>query len=77
MKWPFQPKEAATDARVYRNPKTGLLTLRLQGDIGLPLRWEQPILNLNVRLEAAMTDDVAAQLRDQLNMLLPPPDSGQ
>lgn len=72
MKWPFRPKRPECDARIFRDPKSGKLTLRLYGDMGLPFSWEQPILVLDLKLEAPMTDDVAEQLREQLNALLPP-----
>lgn len=71
MKWPFRHKRPTTDVRVFRNPKTGTVTLRLQGDLGIPLRWEQPIITLELRLDTAMSDDIAVQLRDQLLALLP------
>ena len=72
MRWPFRAKRPECDVRVFRAPKTGKLTLRLRGDVGVPSAWEQPILTLEVRLDAAMSDEIAEQLRDQLLMLLPP-----
>ena len=71
MQWPFKTRHAACDARVFQNPKTGKLTLLLQGDVGLPPGWEEPIVSLNVRLEALLSDEAAVQLRDQLIALLP------
>jgi hypothetical protein len=71
MKWPFAHKRPECDVRIFRDPKSGMLTLRLHGDVGVPFRWEEPILTLDLKLEAPMTDEVAAQLRDQLLMLLP------
>ena len=73
MRWPFRPKHPECDIRIFRDPKSGKLTLRLYGDVGVPLKWEQPILVMELKLEAPMTDEVAAQLRDQLIMLLPLP----
>jgi hypothetical protein len=72
MRWPFRAKQPECDVRVFRAPKTGKLTLRLQGDVGFPFGWEQPILTLEIRLDAAMSDEIAEQVRDQLLMLLPP-----
>jgi hypothetical protein len=74
MKWPFRPKCPECDVRIFRDPKSGKLTLRLYGDVGVPFKWEEPILLLEVKLDAPMSDDVAAQVRDQLIALLPPPD---
>lgn len=73
MKWPFRQKRPECDVRIYRNPKTGKLTLRLCGDVGVPFKWEEPILTLELKLEAPMSDEVGEQLRDQLLALLPPP----
>lgn len=73
MKWPFRHKRPECDIRAFRNPKTGKLTLRLHGDIGVPLSWEEPILTLDVTLDAPISEHVAAFLRDQLLALVPPP----
>jgi hypothetical protein len=74
MKWPFRHKRPECDVRIFRDPKTCKLTIRLHGDVGIPLTWEEPILTFDLSLDAPMTDEVATQLRDQLIALLPPSD---
>ncbi len=71
MKWPFSRKRDETDLRVFRDPKTGELTLRMDGSVGWPSAWEQPIVQLQVRLTTPLTESVARQIRDQLNSLVP------
>jgi hypothetical protein len=71
MKWPFRAKRPHADVRVFRHPKTGELTLRLDGKVGLPTSWEEPVLVVDVRLEAPLSNDAATGLRDELNHLLP------
>lgn len=70
MHWPFRPKRPECDVRAFRDPKSGKLTLRLLGDIGIPPRWEQPILTLEVKLDAPMDEAVAVELKNQLVFLL-------
>ena len=70
MRWPFRAKRPDCDIRAFRDPKSGKLTLRLQGDIGFPLHWEQPILTLDVKLDAPVDETVAIRLRNQLTFLL-------
>jgi len=41
--------------------------------MGLPMSWEEPVLVVNVRLEAPLSNDAATALRDELNHLLPTP----
>jgi hypothetical protein len=71
VKWPFKRKREATDLRVFRDPKSGELTLRMDGSVGWPSAWEEPIVQLQVRLTTPMTESVARQIRDQLNAFLP------
>jgi len=71
VKWPFRRKRDETDLRVFRDPKSGELTLRMDGSVGWPPAWEQPIVQLQVRLTTPMTESVARQIRDQLDALLP------
>jgi hypothetical protein len=66
MRWPFRPKRPYCDVRAFRDTKSGTLTLRLQGDVGVPSGWEQPILTVGVQLNAALDENSARQLRDQL-----------
>lgn len=70
MLWPFRPKRPDCDVRAFRDPNSGRLTLRLHGDIGFPLSWEQPILTLDVKLDAPIEEAVAIQLKNQLIFLL-------
>jgi hypothetical protein len=72
MRWPFRRKRAETDLRVYRDPKSGELMLRLQGSIGWPQDVDRgPILQLAVTLTSRLTETAARQLRDQLDAFLP------
>jgi hypothetical protein len=72
MKWPFRSKRDETDIRIFRDPKTGELTLRLQGDIGWPTGPDkEPVVTLNVSLRMQIADTAARQLRNQINALLP------
>jgi hypothetical protein len=70
MKWPFRRKREETDLRIFRHPKTDELTLHMAGSIGWPSAWEQPILQIGVTLTTPLTESVARQLRDQLNVLV-------
>jgi hypothetical protein len=63
MLWPFRPKRPDCDVRAFRDPNSGRLTLRLQGDVGLPLKWEQPILTLEVKLDALSTRQLLSNSR--------------
>jgi hypothetical protein len=71
MKWPFRRKRDETDLRVFRDPKSGELTLRMDGSVGWPSAWEQPIIQMQVKLTTPLTDTVARQVRDQLIALVP------
>ena len=70
MKWPFRRKREATDLRIFRHPKSGELTLRLEGSVGWPSTWGQPIVQIGVTLTTPLTEPSALQLRDQLNALV-------
>jgi hypothetical protein len=70
VKWPFNRKREETDLRVFRDPKSGELTLRMDGSVGWPSEWEQPIVQFHVRLTTPMTESAARQIRDQLNTLV-------
>jgi hypothetical protein len=72
MRWPFRTKREETDLRIFRDPKSGEMMLRLQGDVGWPTTWERDaIIQLNVNLSTRITESAARQLRDQINALLP------
>jgi hypothetical protein len=71
MKWPFRRERDETDLRVFRDLKSGELTLRMDGSAGWPTSWEQPFVQVQVRLTTPLSTAVARQVRDQLNSLLP------
>jgi hypothetical protein len=70
MRWPFRRNRDETDLRIFKDSKSGELTLRMDGSAGWPLSWEQPFIQIQVRLTTSLTATVARQLRDQLNALL-------
>jgi hypothetical protein len=71
MKWPFRRRRDETDIRIFRDPKTGELTLRLNGSLGWPSGQDkEPVVALNVTLSTVLTESVARQLRDQINALI-------
>lgn len=71
MRWPFKQRRPEADVRAFRDPKTGQVTLRLNGQLALPPSWDEPIIQLDVRLEAPLTEEAAISLRDQLLHLIP------
>lgn len=76
MRWPFRRKRQETDLRIFRDPKTGELTLRLKGDVGWPADEErEPVIQIAVTLNTRLTESAARQLRDQMNAFLPPEES--
>jgi len=73
MRWPFRSKRDETDVRIFRDPKTGELTLRLNGEIGWPAGPDkEPLITFGVSLRTEITEGAARQLRDQIDGLLPP-----
>lgn len=72
MKWPFRRKRDETDIRIFRDSKTGELTLRLMGEIGWPSSPEkEPLVTFSVSIKTEITEQVARQLRDQIEALFP------
>jgi|GEM_PF-3678397 len=72
MKWPFRSKKDETDIRIFRDPRTGELTLRLNGEIGWPSRpGAEPLITVGVSLNTRIPESAARQLRDQIDALLP------
>jgi len=76
MWWPFRRKREETDLRIFRDPRTGELTLRLQGDVGWPSGDQrEPFIQIAVTLNTRLTESSARQLRDQIDIFLPPQNS--
>jgi hypothetical protein len=76
MRWPFRRKREETDLRIFRDPKTGELTLRLHGDVGWPADEARvPMIQIAVTLNTRLTESAARQLRDHINTFLPPQNS--
>jgi hypothetical protein len=67
MRWPWQP-DRDTDLRIYRDPKTGEPTLKMQGGLDLT------VVTFDVTLHTKVTRDVALRLRDQINAIFDPPE---
>jgi hypothetical protein len=63
MRWPFKSK-LSTDIRVFRDPKTDKITLRIVGPVGLPA--ENPMVTLSVTMDYALEDDAVERLSEQL-----------
>lgn len=64
MRWPFRT-DRATDLRVYRDPKTGEITLAMNGEVKFS------ILRIRVMLRDDLSKETALRLRDQINALFP------
>jgi hypothetical protein len=58
VRWPFKSKKE-TDIRIFRDPKTDEITLRLVGPFCIP-NLESPILTFTLTLDAQL-DAVAIQ----------------
>jgi hypothetical protein len=65
MRWPFQSKKE-TDIRIFRDPKTDEITLRLVGPICLPSS-ENPILTFTVTLDTKLDAVAIQRLSEQLS----------
>jgi hypothetical protein len=65
MKWPFESRKS-TDIRIFKDPITGDVTLRLVGPIGFP-NSANPILTLVVTLNVKLDEEGINRLHDQLN----------
>jgi hypothetical protein len=70
MRWPFAIKDKTCEVRVFNHPKTGVITLRLQGNLGWPSDSEAPVIQLGAKLEAPIDRDVAEHLLLQLAQVL-------
>jgi hypothetical protein len=65
MRWPFKSKKE-TDIRVFRNPKTDELTLRLVGPVCLP-NIENPVVTLSVQMDVKLDQEAIQRLYLQLS----------
>jgi hypothetical protein len=65
VRWPFQSKKE-TDIRIFRDPKTDEITLRLVGPICLPSS-KNPILTFTVTLDTKLDADGIKRLSEQLS----------
>jgi hypothetical protein len=64
MKWPFNTR-AETDLRIYRDPETNKIRLRLIGPIAFPAP-SLPILAITIKLEAVLDQEGIERLYLQL-----------
>lgn len=65
IRWPFRSKKA-TDLRIFRDPKTDEVTLRLVGPLCLPTP-ENPILSLTVTMDVNLDQEGIQRLYEQLS----------
>jgi len=65
MRWPFKSKKE-TDIRVFRDPKTDELTLRLVGPVCLP-NIENPVVTLSVQMDVKLDQEAIQRLYLQLS----------
>jgi hypothetical protein len=65
MRWPFKSKEA-TDLRIFRDPKTDKVTLRLVGPMCLP-NADNPIVTISVQMDVHLDPEGIQRLYEQLS----------
>lgn len=65
MHWPFK-SQRETDIRVFKNPKTDKLTLRLVGPVCLP-NGENPIVTISVQMDVNLNQEAIQRLYQQLS----------
>lgn len=65
MRWPFKSKKE-TDIRVFRDPETDELTLRLIGPMCLPSS-ENPVVTLSVQMDVKLNQEAIQRLYLQLS----------
>ena len=68
MRWPFRP-ERSTDMRVLRDPKTNETVLKVRGD------HKVFIATFELTVNFELTQEMALQLRDQINNVFGPAES--
>jgi hypothetical protein len=64
MRWPFKSHKS-TDIRIFKDPKTGDVTLRLVGPVNFPTS-ASPILTVFVTLNVKLDEEGINRLFDQL-----------
>lgn len=69
MRWPFKSK-LPTDLRVFRDPKTDKITLRIVGPVGMPA--ENPLVTMTVTMDYVLEQDAVERLRDELSYFASP-----
>lgn len=65
MRWPFNSKKE-TDIRIFRDPKTDVVTLRLVGPMCIP-STENPIITLSVSMNVKLEEEGIQRLYEQLS----------
>jgi hypothetical protein len=66
MRWPFRSKRD-TDIRIFRDPKTDEITLRLVGPFSWPSEDAAIHIALNVTLDTKLNDEAVQRLYEQLS----------
>jgi hypothetical protein len=65
MRWPFKSNKE-TDIRVFRDPKTDEITLRVAGPLSLPSS-ENPIITMYTTVDYALNTEAVQRLHEQLS----------
>ena len=65
MRWPFKSKKE-TDIRVFRDPETDELILRLVGPVCLP-NTENPVVTLSLQMDVKLDQEATQRLYQQLS----------
>jgi hypothetical protein len=65
MRWPFKSKKE-TDIRIFRDPKTDKVTLRLVGPLCLP-STDNPIVTISVQMDVNLDQEATQRLYEQLS----------
>jgi hypothetical protein len=65
MRWPFSTKKE-TDIRIFRDPKTDEIMLRMVGPLCLPSP-ENAIVSLTITMEFALDTEAVQRLHEQLS----------
>jgi hypothetical protein len=65
MRWPFRSQKE-TDVRIFRDPHTNQITMRLVGPICLPSS-ENPILSFTTTLDVKLEPNGIQRLYEQLS----------
>ena len=65
MRWPFKSKKE-TDIRVFRDPETDALILRLVGPVCLPSS-ENPVVSFSLQMDVKLDQEAIQRLYLQLS----------